>query len=246
MPSPFTIGLSLFTLLAPLAVKAADGQGKVVYEAQCAPCHGMAGEGGYGARLAVPHLAHARTKADIIKIVQRGLPGTNMPSFGLLPDIEIAEAASYVQTLGQVPEIAPLGDAAKGRVIYQANGCPACHIMRGEGSGFGPELTEVGIRRNFAYLRKKIADPNAQITEGFSSVKAVKADGTTIEGIRVNEDTFSVLIRDRARHVYSLRKADLKSYDRLENVSMMPPYGGKLSEAQINDLVSFLAQRGER
>src|ERR1700742_4908877 len=91
--------LGLFMPLHAAENQAADDQGKLVYEAQCVPCHGMAGEGGYGAKLATPHLAHARNKADLIKIIARGIPGTNMPSFGLLADIEIAQAAAYVQTL---------------------------------------------------------------------------------------------------------------------------------------------------
>jgi cytochrome c oxidase cbb3-type subunit 3 len=234
--------LALLGFLTPMR---ADDQGKLVYEAQCVPCHGMAGEGGYGAKLATPHLAHARTKADIIKIIQRGLPGTNMPSFGLLADIEIEQAAAYVQTLGRVPEVPLPGDSLKGKTIFEAKGCPSCHIMRGAGSGFGPELTEVGIRRNVAYLRNKITDPNMQITEGFVSVKAVTSDGTVIEGIKINEDSFTVQIRDASRRLHSLRKAELKQYAKL-TTSMMPAYGNTLSTAEMNDLISFLAQREDK
>jgi putative heme-binding domain-containing protein len=237
------MGLALWSLPAPLTAAAADDQGKVVYEAQCAPCHGMAGEGGYGARLATPHLAHARNKADIIKVVRQGLPGTTMPSFGLLPDVEIAQVSGYVQLLGRVSEVPLPGDPVKGKALYEANRCSGCHILRGDGSGFGPELTEVGERRNFDYLRKKLADPSAQITEGFMTVRAVTKDGTAIEGIRISEDNFWVLIRDPARRLHSFRKSDLETYDRLEQRSMMPSYADSFSDSEMNDLVSFLATR---
>jgi cytochrome c oxidase cbb3-type subunit III len=235
--------LAFLGFLAP--TQAADDQGKVVYEAQCVPCHGMAGEGGYGAKLATPHLAHARSKADIIKIIAGGIPGTNMPSFGLLADIEIAQAAAYVQTLGQVPEAPLPGDPLKGKAVFEAKGCPSCHIMRGVGSGFGPELTEVGIRRNIEYLRNKITNPNVQITEGFESVKAVNSDGSVVEGVKINEDSFTVQIRDASRRLHSLRKTDLKQYSKLKT-SMMPAYGRSLSSTELNDLVSFLAAREDK
>jgi cytochrome c oxidase cbb3-type subunit 3 len=237
---------TLFSLSLLSNLQAAEDQGKVVYEAQCSPCHGMTGEGGYGAKLAVPHLAHARTKSEIFKVVQRGLPGTNMPSFGLLPDLEISQVAAYVQKLGRVSETPLPGDPLKGQAIFESNGCFGCHILNGKGSGFGPELTEVGIRRNFEYLRNKIVEPSAQVTEGFMTVQAVTADGKLIEGIRITEDPFFVLIRDSSGRLYSLSKSELRQYTRLEKKSLMPAYGKTLSDRQIDDLVSFLATRGRQ
>ena len=39
--------------------------------------------------------------------------------------------------------------------------CATCHISVGQGRGVGPELTEVGLRRNARYLRRALTDPDA-------------------------------------------------------------------------------------
>ncbi len=46
-------------------------------------------------------------------------------------------------------------------------GCGACHVVAGEEGELGPGLTEIGARRDKAYLRRSILAPNAEIAEGF-------------------------------------------------------------------------------
>jgi ubiquinol-cytochrome c reductase cytochrome b subunit len=48
---------------------------------------------------------------------------------------------------------------AKGRKVYEAQGCSACHVLMGAGSAAGPDLTKVGGRRDHQWLRKFIKDP---------------------------------------------------------------------------------------
>lgn len=46
-------------------------------------------------------------------------------------------------------------------------GCGICHKVAGEEGDLGPDLTRIGARRDKAYLRRAILDPNADIAEGF-------------------------------------------------------------------------------
>ena len=52
-------------------------------------------------------------------------------------------------------------ELTKGREVYEAQGCSACHVVRGTGTAAGPELTRVGARRDAAWLKRFIRDPTA-------------------------------------------------------------------------------------
>ena len=45
--------------------------------------------------------------------------------------------------------------------------CVACHIFEETGGQVGPNLSTIGAKRDRAYLRRSILDPNADISEGF-------------------------------------------------------------------------------
>ena len=66
--------------------------GADVYDAECARCHGLNGEGGVGPALAtVANLA----EEDIVRSVVEGV-GSDMPAFDSLPDQDIADVLSYI------------------------------------------------------------------------------------------------------------------------------------------------------
>jgi len=159
---------------------------------------------------------------------------------------EIAGVAAFVRTLANVPpEVLP-GDPARGKAIYARSGCSACHILAGEGSGYGPELTEVGARRGSLRLRETLQNPAKTIPEDFLLVEAATNSGQTIRGIRINEDSFTIQLKDQQRRIYSFRKSDLRDLKKLRGETPMPAYGATLSTAELDDLINFLAsQKGK-
>ena len=48
-----------------------------------------------------------------------------------------------------------------GRILYDKNGCKACHSIHGEGGKVGPELTHVGGKRDADWLMRHFKDPQA-------------------------------------------------------------------------------------
>jgi mono/diheme cytochrome c family protein len=72
-------------------------------------------------------------------------------------------------------------------------------------------------------------------------VRAVKKDGTAVSGHRVNEDTFTIQLRDATGALHSLRKSELVTLEKQAGKSSMPAYGGVLTEGEIDDLVAYLA-----
>jgi cytochrome c oxidase cbb3-type subunit III len=219
--------------------------GKRIFESHCALCHGLDGGGGRGPSLRRPKLNRAADDEALKSLIENGIP-PEMPEAWFLSNEEIASVAAFVRSLGNVPpEILP-GDPARGKTVYARSGCSACHILNGDGSGFGPDLTDIGARRGSLHLRESLQNPAKTVPEDFLLVEVTIASGQAIRGIRLNEDTFSIQFRDQQGRFYSLRKSELRSLKKLRGETPMPPFGASLSPAELDDLIHFLAtQRGK-
>ena len=94
------------------------------------------------------------------------------------------------------------------------------------------------------YLRQSLVDPaGAQSqTGGFHDYLTVRADAPDgrIEGMRINEDAFSIQIRDINGLVHSFRKDELENLEKVFAHSLMPEYNAALSSREIDDLVSYM------
>src|ERR1700712_5975790 len=92
--------------------------GQRIFDAQCAWCHGNAGEGGTGPNLH-GRLRHATTLNSIVDIIVNGIPGTDMPSFRLgLTERNTRQAATYVASLSRAPSRVGPGNAERGAALY--------------------------------------------------------------------------------------------------------------------------------
>jgi mono/diheme cytochrome c family protein len=76
-------------------------------------------------------------------------------------------------------------------------------------------------------------------------VRIVTRSGETIRGRRLNEDTATVQIIDEQERLRSLEKRSIATFD-LDSRSPMPGYGGRLTDAEIADLVGYLLTLRER
>jgi len=132
-----------------------------------------------------------------------------------------------------------IGDPASGKSIFEGKGnCTGCHRIKGNGSHFGPDLSEAGSRSQ-AQLETSIVDPDAEIAPANRMVQVVLKNGTTTVGRLLNEDTFSVQLIDKAERLLSFQKADLKEYA-FETKSPMPSFKDKLGAQEVADVVAYL------
>ena len=232
----------------PIASLSADelSHGKRLYVGHCALCHGIEGTGGRGPALNQPALRRGKDNLALYGVIRNGVAGTEMPGAWQMTEREVWRVAGYVRSLGRV-EITKLpGDAGRGRELYRAKQCTGCHIVSGEGGASGPELTEIGARRSASYLREALIDPAASVPEKFLAVNVTTRDGRNHRGVRVNEDSFTVQLRDDREQFLSFRKAELKELKKEFGVSTMPSYKS-LAAAELDDLVAYLASlRGEK
>ena len=165
-----------------------------------------------------------------------------MPAFRLgLTERSARQAATYVLSLSRSSLRPGPGNAERGAAVYQSSGCASCHVVDGRGGILGPELTSIGGRRGAVYLREAIVKPAASHPPGYLVVRAVPNSGADVRGIRLNEDVFWIHIRDASGNVHALQKSELARVDRELEGTLMPSYESRLSPAQLDDLVAYLA-----
>ena len=169
---------SIRTAYRRIRNKTDANDGRALFLANCAPCHGLAARGGRGPALVGRQLVHGASDKEILTVVQEGVPGSAMPAFGGSPD-ELHNIMAYIRSLsGAAASKAPHpgGNAALGSAAYERYGCAGCHRIGNTGSVFGPELTRVGASRSYDYLKQSLLDPSADITPG--------AEGITVTTFR--------------------------------------------------------------
>ncbi|PYT21422.1 MAG: hypothetical protein DMG57_38555 [Acidobacteria bacterium] len=232
----------------PHASAADVERGARLFRTNCGVCHGPAGNGGRGANLAQPSLRRASNDQALFLVIRQGIPGTEMPpGWWVLDDHEMWQVAAYVRSLGRVPPENVHGDAQAGERLFRTTGCIGCHQVALEGGNLGPSLTDIGSRRGVSYLRAVLLDPASSLPEDFLQVQAVTSDGKRITGIRLNEDTWSIQLRDLSGHLLSFWKDDLASLEKQPGRSPMPSYRGRLSDQELDHVVAYLVSlRGDR
>src|SRR6516164_8694110 len=109
-------------------------RGEKLFQVHCSLCHGPNGEGARGPMLTRAKLSRASDDGALLRILEDGIRGTEMPGAGALSDRERRQTAAYVRSLGKVALKPVPGDAARGAEIYNGKGnCVGCHSIHGEG-----------------------------------------------------------------------------------------------------------------
>jgi len=76
---------------------------------------------------------------------------------------------------------------------------------------------------------------------------AKPTNGPEITGIRINEDPFTIQLRDAQGQLHSLRKDALESLAADPHATLMPSYRDTVTGKDLDDLVAYLmAQRVDR
>ncbi|MEX2601241.1 MAG: HEAT repeat domain-containing protein [Balneolaceae bacterium] len=132
------------------------------------------------------------------------------------------------------------GSAERGRGIFYRSAaaqCIRCHVVDGEGSTVGPDLTGVGERLSREELLESMIDPNARITPGYGSVTLTVENGETIRGLLTGESEAELtIIRDGEEMTVETSRITEREY----SPSGMPAMGTLLSRSELRDLVEYL------
>jgi putative heme-binding domain-containing protein len=225
----------------PVQYAAADiAFGATLYSGQCANCHGATGDGVGGVNLRSGKFRRATTDRDLTRIITTGIPGTAMPGFKF-NGTEVDGLIAYLRNMNSfdLGSLKP-GDAQRGKAIFEGKGaCLTCHRVNGKGSYVGPNLSEIGTLRGAGALERSLIDPTSGLMPINRPVRAVKKDGTVINGRRVNEDTYSVQLMDTNGRLVSLLKTELRDYT-ISTKASMPSYEKELNPGELADVIAYL------
>lgn len=215
--------------------------GSRIYRSHCAECHSLTGEGGRGPDLTRGDFRHGSSDAALLRNIMRGIPGTEMPGI-YMQDHQVWQVVAFVRSLSARPALPQTrGDPAAGEKLFRGKGgCAICHMINGSGGRQGPDLSDVGGRRSLDHLRTSLTDPNREVRRAWWFHAVTTTAGGKISGFRLNEDTYSIQMLDSSSNLRSLLKSDLAGVD-VSRESTMPAYGGTLSDADLDDLVAYLA-----
>ncbi len=140
-------------------------------------------------------------------------------------------------------------DYERGRKLFAAGKCFACHRFDGEGGSNAPDLTGVAGRFSARDLLESILDPSKEVSDQYAAVEIRTTDDRVIAGRIVNLNADNVMVNTNMLDPGSAVTVDRKAIEsmRPSKVSMMPT--GLLDtfkEDEVLDLMAYVLSRGDR
>lgn len=211
-----------------------------VYRQGCANCHGPDGGEIPGVDLGRNMFKTAKTDDDLMRVIQKGVPGTPMPATNM-NDEQAKRVVAYLRSMAATNTGgAVTGDATRGKVLVEGKGgCLSCHRVNGVGSRVGPDLSRVGQSRRSIDLTRSLVDPAAEVLPTGRFYRVITKDGATVTGRLMNIDTFTVQMMDSKERLRSFTKTNLKEFGFIQ--TPMPSFKSTLSSQELADVVSYLA-----
>jgi putative heme-binding domain-containing protein len=219
--------------------------GRDLYEQHCPMCHGLTGEGGRGPSLA--GLGDRIDDFEQFRVIRGGSPGGGMPAFwNVFTDDQVFQIVAHVGAFQPAAAAGPLGgDRARGADLFRGRaGCATCHDAAKGGASVAPDLSRVGRRRSQEFLRRKLIEPGKDVPVEYRTVRVSTVDGETVTGRMLSEDTFSIRLRTPQGAVRSFFRRELARLDVDLEGSEMSSVAGVVSDAELDDLVAYLASLG--
>jgi putative heme-binding domain-containing protein len=221
-------------------------EGGRLYEVSCSKCHGAAGNAITGIDLAAGKFRKPMQDDQLAQVIRTGIPNSTMAPSNL-SEAQVGTVIAYMRSMSKpsgTTKIAgsnlPAGDVARGKLIVESTkaDCLRCHRIGSSGSRMGPDLTDVGTRRQQAQIELALVVPNAEVLPVNRTVRVVTANGDKLTGRILNHDTLALLIIDTNGQLRSFQKSTLREWALVD--SPMPSYRGKLTPQELADLISYL------
>jgi putative membrane-bound dehydrogenase-like protein len=132
------------------------------------------------------------------------------------------------------------GDAQRGKSLFAAGSCRACHTDADGQTPKGPHLVDIGKRYSPAELVESILKPGAKLAQGYESYGFAMTDGRVLTGFVVSEGASAVRIRESSGILHELKRSDIEERRRHEPSAMPEGIAASLTPEQLADLVAYL------
>ena len=131
-------------------------------------------------------------------------------------------------------------DLSAGHQLFKTH-CANCHVLNGNGSRIGPDLTG-SDRGNLSYLLENLIDPSALVAESYQMRIFLLEDGRTISGLTINENSRTIEVQTPAQKM-TIEKSKIEN-ERKTKLSLMPEgLLNKLDRQQKIDLLAYLMKK---
>lgn len=226
-------------------------EGSVLFRQNCVGCHGPRGRGGRGPDLTGTRWLHGSRDEDLFRVLRDGVRGTTMKEVSvLMSDDKVWKIIAFVRSLARTaldPEWQPYlkGDPVAGqKLFFDAKGkanCVKCHAVNGTGGNIGPALSHIAAQRSPKHIMESLVLPSADIDPNFEGVLVMTTAGRVITGIRVNEDNFSIQLRDQeSGRLVSFFKRDLEQIQDQKKSLMPDNLVEQITVKELHDLFAYL------
>ena len=133
-----------------------------------------------------------------------------------------------------------VGDPEKGRLVFKTATCSDCHVVHGQGTEFGPGLSEIGGKLAKQGLYESILDPSAGISPSYELQLLTLDNNDQVEGFVVNETAGKLTLRMEGGVTAEFSSADVVER-RTSSVSAMPTdLQEQMTLDELVDLVEYL------
>jgi putative membrane-bound dehydrogenase-like protein len=133
------------------------------------------------------------------------------------------------------------GNAAHGKEVFVSATCATCHVINGEGTNFGPELSEIGAKLPKDALYTSILYPSAGISFGYEGWILSTKDGDDLDGMVASETADRIVLKRAGGINTEIKKADVKDRRQMK-LSIMPEnLQQQMSTQDLVDLVEYLS-----
>jgi putative heme-binding domain-containing protein len=183
-----------------------------------------------------------------LKSILEAKPETDAPTFTAKPRKFVKE-----WTMQELVPLVQTGlknrDFDKGRQLFGAAACFACHRFDNQGGAVGPDLTILSGRFSARDILESVVEPSKQISDQYGAVQIVTLDGKVVTGRIINLAGDSYRVQTNMLDPGALVGVDRKQIDvMLPSKTSMMPKGllNTLSEDEVKDLMAYLLSRGDR
>jgi putative heme-binding domain-containing protein len=140
-------------------------------------------------------------------------------------------------------------DFDRGRGLFAAANCFACHRFDNEGGSIGPDLTGVSGRFSPRDLLESVVQPSKTVSDQYQAVTIATTDGQVVSGRIVNLHGNNMMVMVNMLDPNGQVSIDSRKVEEMRPspVSMMPEgLLNTLSESEIQDLMAYLLSGGNR
>lgn len=143
--------------------------------------------------------------------------------------------------LPTIPELAEKdGSVSAGKSVF-ATYCRTCHQVEGQGTEFGPDLSQIGDKLAKKAIYSSIIYPSAGINFGYEGYVLKRNDGTVFNGYIASETEDKLLLKVLGGITHEFAKSEIESLEPMDQSLMTANLHAVMSEKELVDVVEYLA-----